>query len=46
MPLDRRRFAVEHQSSTFSDCRQLATPENAETKSGKILGFRRQTAIK
>jgi len=46
MPLDGRRFAFEHPCSTFSDCHQLATPENAEPKSIKIWGFRRQRAIK
>jgi len=39
-PLDRGRFVVVHSCSTFSDCRQLATPQNAEFQNnGKIWGF-------
>jgi len=30
--LDRGRFVVVHPCTTFSDCRQLATPQNAEVK--------------
>ena len=34
------RFAVVHRCSTFSDCRQLATPQNAEVqKNAKIWDF-------
>ena len=39
IPLDRRRFLVEHPCSNFSDYCQLPTPENVEPKSGKIWGF-------
>ena len=41
MPLDRGRFVVVHLCSTFTDCRQLAIPENAKSISCKILGFSR-----
>ena len=38
--LDRGRFIVVHLCSTFSDCRQLVTPQNAEVqKTRKIWGF-------
>jgi len=30
IPLDRERFVVVHPCSTFSDCCQVATPQNAE----------------
>jgi len=43
MPLDRGRFVVVHPCSTFSQCRQLATPLNAEVHAAKIGVFRRQT---
>jgi len=47
MPSDRRRFVVEHPCSTFSDCRQLATPEKLPNqKVAKFGNFRRQRAIK
>jgi len=40
MPLDRGRFVVFHPCSTFSYCRQLATPLIAEVqRNGKIWGF-------
>ena len=39
-PLDRGRFVVVHPCSTFSDCRQLSTPLNAEVqKTAKIVFF-------
>jgi len=43
--LGRKRFVVVHSCSTFSDCRQLATPLNAEVqKMAKIRVFRLQRA--
>ena len=39
MPLDRGRFVVVQPCSTFSDCCQLATLQNAEFQNGKIWGF-------
>ena len=43
IPLDRGRFVLVQQCSTFSDCCQLATPLNAEiqktAKNGKTCGF-------
>jgi len=39
-PLNRGRFVVVHSCSTFSDCRHLATPQNAEfQKKRQNLGF-------
>ena len=45
MPLDRGRFVVVHSCSTFSDCRQPATPQNAEVqKTAKSCFFFNDTA--
>ena len=46
IPLDRERFVVVHLCSTFSDCCQLATPQNAEVQNMTRIGvFRRQRVI-
>jgi len=44
--VDRGRFVVVHLCSTFSDCCQLATPQNAEVqnKRQKLAIFGRRTA--
>jgi len=45
MPLHRERFVVVHLCTTFSNCCQLATPQNAEVqKTAKFGGFCRQKA--
>ena len=45
MPLDIGRSVVVRPCSTFADCCQLATPQNAEVQNmAKIAVFRRQRA--
>ena len=39
MPLDRGRFVVVHPCSTFSDCCELGTPQNAEVQKWQNFGF-------
>jgi len=39
IPLVRGRFVVVHPCSTFSDCRQLSTPLNAELQKTAKVGF-------
>ena len=39
MPLDREGFVVVHPCSTFSDCCQLVTPQNAEVQKTSKMGF-------
>ena len=44
IPLYRGRFVVVHPCSSFSDCCQLATPQNAEVQKWQNLVFRCQKA--